>query len=65
MKNGSKPSTIPVYVTVLKPQNVAWKLKEAKDVITISTNALNVFVKNDDVIDYQTKDCINLVSKTN
>lgn len=57
-------SNIPDYVTVLKPQNVVWEVKENKDLLTISTDALNVFVDSDGVIEYQTKDNKNLVSET-
>ena len=31
MMLGSKPSVIPDYVTILKPQNIAWNLKETNN----------------------------------
>ena len=37
---GNEKSTIPDYVTVLKPQNITWDLKETKDQIEISTAVL-------------------------
>ncbi|MCL5129587.1 TIM-barrel domain-containing protein [Algibacter sp. L4_22] len=65
IKVGSEPTTIPDYVTVLEPQNVAWDVKATEDVLTISTNALTVLVNADGVIEYQTKDDGKLVSETN
>ncbi|WP_339884905.1 TIM-barrel domain-containing protein [Polaribacter vadi] len=62
---GNEKSTIPDYVTILKPQNIAWDLKETKDQIEISTAVLKVFVKSDGTIEYQTKDNHKLVSETN
>ena len=65
MMLGSTPSTIPDYVTVLKPQNVVWNLKETKNQVEISTAVLKVLVNSDGTIEYQTKDNQNLVSETN
>ena len=65
IKVGSTPSTIPDYVTVLEPQNVAWDLEESEKQITISTDLLKVFVNSDGTIEYQTKDNHKLVSETN
>ena len=53
MKVGSEPSTIPDYVTVLEPQDVKWNIKEDKELLTVSTTALNVFV-NRSVLTYVT-----------
>ncbi|PQV48999.1 alpha-D-xyloside xylohydrolase [Jejuia pallidilutea] len=65
MRLGDKPSTLPDYVTVLKPQKVNWEVIDAEDVLTISTDSLNVLVNANGVIEYQTKDSLNLVSETN
>ena len=65
MMLGSTPSTIPDYVTILKPQNIAWNLKETNNQVEISTAILKVFVKSDGTIEYQTKDNHKLVSETN
>ncbi|CAH8281480.1 alpha-D-xyloside xylohydrolase [Mariniflexile fucanivorans] len=64
MKVGSEPSSLPDYVTVLEPQDVEWELTDTKDLLTISTDALNVFVNSEGVIEYKTKDNKNLVSET-
>ncbi|MEI6866140.1 TIM-barrel domain-containing protein [Flavicella sp.] len=64
IKVGSEPSSIPDYVTVLEPQDVAWEVKENKDLLMISTAALNVFVDSEGLIKYQTKDKKILVSET-
>lgn len=65
MKVGTEPTNIPDYVTVLEPQNVKWEIKDTEDLLTISTDALNVFINTDGVIEYQTKDNKSLVSETN
>ncbi|MFY0713613.1 DUF5110 domain-containing protein [Seonamhaeicola sp. NFXS20] len=65
MRLGDKPSTLPDYVTVLKPQKVNWEVIDAEDVLTISTDSLNVLVNANGIIEYQTKDSLSLVSETN
>jgi alpha-D-xyloside xylohydrolase len=65
IKLGIEPSTIPDYVTVLEAQNVAWEIKEDKDVLTISTAVLDVYVNTDGTIEYKTKDNHKLVSEAN
>lgn len=62
---GTESSTIPDYVTILEPQNVNWNVNESEDVLTISTDALNVFVNGEGVIEYETKENQKLVSETN
>ncbi|WP_405607910.1 TIM-barrel domain-containing protein [Polaribacter sp. Asnod1-A03] len=64
IKVGSKPTTIPDYVTVLEPQNVTWNVDESEELLTISTDGLNVFVNADGVIEYETKENQKLVSET-
>ncbi|MCG9792838.1 TIM-barrel domain-containing protein [Flavobacterium algicola] len=61
----TKPSSIPDYVTILKPQNVKWKLKESKDQIRISTANVTVVVDKEGNINYENKDSKKLVSETN
>ena len=65
MKVGTESSTLPDYVTVLEPQKVTWEVIDAEDLLTISTNSLNVLINADGIIEYQTKDNQNLVSETN
>ena len=48
-------STIPDYVTILEPQDVAWEIAESENQLTISTNMVNVVVNGDGTIEYQTK----------
>ncbi|WP_282123105.1 glycoside hydrolase family 31 protein [Algibacter mikhailovii] len=65
MKLGTTPSTLPDYVTILNPQDVAWNILEESEVLTISTDSLKVIVHTDGVIKYQTRNNNNLVSETN
>ena len=65
IKVGSEPSTIPNYVTVLEPQDVAWNVKEDENLLTISTDAISVLVSADGTIAYNTKDGKKLVKETN
>ncbi|MRX65300.1 glycoside hydrolase family 31 protein [Maribacter luteus] len=62
---GTQESTLPDYVTILEPQNVAWDLDESEDYITISTEALKVLVHSDGKIEYTSKEDTNLLSETN
>lgn len=62
---GSLESTIPDYVTVLEPQNVAWDLVESEKQIIVSTALLNVLVNSDGTIEYQSKESEKLLSETN
>jgi len=62
--NNEIESTIPDYVTILKPQEVKWKITEEKDLLTISTEKLKVNVNKDGVIEYQTKANQEIVSET-
>ncbi|WP_082379266.1 glycoside hydrolase family 31 protein [Pseudalgibacter alginicilyticus] len=62
--NGSTPSTIPDYVTVLNPQEVSWDLDSTEDLLTISTDKLKVLVHSDGTIEYQTKDDKKLLAET-
>lgn len=64
LKDGVE-STIPDYVTVLEPQNVAWEIKETRDRVTISTSTLKVLVNSNGIIEYESKDGKKLVSETN
>ena len=65
IKEGSKLSTIPDYVTVLEPQDVTWELKENAKELAISTENVTVFINSDGVIEYQTKNKEKLVAETN
>ncbi|ANW95381.1 hypothetical protein AXE80_03405 [Wenyingzhuangia fucanilytica] len=65
IKVGSKATTIPDYVTVLEPQNIAWDFTETEDRVTISTENVMVFVNSDGTIEYQTKDNQPLLAETN
>lgn len=62
---GSLESTIPDYVTVLEPQNVAWDLVESEKQIIVSTALLKVLVNSDGTIEYQSKESEKLLSETN
>jgi alpha-D-xyloside xylohydrolase len=64
IKEGSKVSTIPDYVTILEPKDVNWKLKETENELTISTALLKVLVDSDGTITYKTKENQKLVSET-
>ncbi|MBP1841258.1 TIM-barrel domain-containing protein [Formosa algae] len=64
IKIGSTPTELPDYVTVLEPQDVTWDVKESSDVVTISTDALQVIVNSKGIIEYKTLDNKNLVSET-
>ncbi|WP_163400075.1 glycoside hydrolase family 31 protein [Flavobacterium fluviatile] len=61
---GTKPSVIPDYVTILKPQKVSWNLKQNKDQLLISTANLKVVVDKAGNIGYETKDNKKLVGET-
>ncbi|MEO9512633.1 MAG: TIM-barrel domain-containing protein [Flavobacteriaceae bacterium] len=58
-------STIPDYVTVLKPQDTAWDLKEEAEHVTLSTDDVVVKISNTGVIRYMTKEEDTIVSETN
>lgn len=60
-----EPSTIPDYVTVLKPQNVKWELNETENKLIISTKNVKVLVGDDGIISYETKEGKGLLSETN
>ncbi|WP_379936947.1 glycoside hydrolase family 31 protein [Mariniflexile gromovii] len=62
--NGSTPSTIPDYVTVLEPQDVSWNLDTTEDLLTIRTDNLKVLVHSDGKIEYQNKDNKKLLAET-
>ncbi|WP_406683269.1 DUF5110 domain-containing protein [Seonamhaeicola sp. MEBiC1930] len=64
MKLGDEPTSIPDYVTVLDPQEVTWEVIDG-EVLTVSTDSLNVFVNVDGVIEYETKGGLSIVSETN
>jgi alpha-D-xyloside xylohydrolase len=63
--NNTVESTIPDYVTILKPQDVVWEVSEQKDLLTISTDLVKVMVHSDGTIEYQTKEGRSLVAETN
>jgi alpha-D-xyloside xylohydrolase len=63
--NNAVESTIPDYVTILEPQDVAWTVTEEKDLLTISTDMVKVLVKTDGTIEYQTKESTPLLAETN
>ena len=65
IKEGSQPTTLPDYVTILEPQAVSWDISETEELLTISTDSLDVFVNANGVIEYQTKANKKLVSETN
>ncbi len=62
---GNSKKELPDFVTVLKPQNVDWKIKERKDQLTISTNSITVTVKSDGTIEYKDKDGKKLLAEIN
>jgi len=64
IKVGSEVLTIPDYVTVLAPQDIAWEIKEEEHLLTISTDVLNVTVDKDGIVQYETKKGNPLVSET-
>ncbi|MCG1037440.1 glycoside hydrolase family 31 protein [Polaribacter sargassicola] len=65
IKEDSKATTIPDYVTVLEPQNIAWDFTETEDSVSVSTENVTVFVNSDGTIEYQTKDNQPLLAETN
>ncbi|NME68790.1 glycoside hydrolase family 31 protein [Flammeovirga aprica] len=62
---GVEPIKHPDYVTVLKPQNVNWKMKKSEEQLSISTEALKLIVNVDGTIEYQDAKGKKLVSETN
>jgi alpha-D-xyloside xylohydrolase len=62
---GTEIQELPDYVTILRPQNVAWELKQSPDQLTISTSAVKVFVNSDGTIVYQDKAGKKLVAESN
>ncbi|UXP32613.1 DUF5110 domain-containing protein [Reichenbachiella agarivorans] len=61
----SMKTSVPDYVTVLEPQQVAWELSESKEQVVIDTEALKILVDMDGVVRYQSKDGELLLSETN
>ncbi|WP_066219937.1 TIM-barrel domain-containing protein [Formosa haliotis] len=64
IKLGDESSALPDYVTVLKPQNVSWELKESEDLLTLRTDSLEVTISSDGIISYSTKANRELLSET-
>ncbi|MDE5419063.1 DUF5110 domain-containing protein [Labilibaculum sp. DW002] len=62
---GDTTKALPDYVTVLEVQNVAWRLKQSKDQIIVSTNTLNILINSDGAIEYQSLDGKQLLNETN
>ncbi|MRT93793.1 TIM-barrel domain-containing protein [Ancylomarina sp. 16SWW S1-10-2] len=62
---GVEIKKLPDYVTVLKAQDVDWKINESTEQVTISTNAMKVLVNSDGTIEYQNVDGKHLLAETN
>lgn len=62
---GEKIITVPDYVTVLKPQNIKWRLTEKKNEIIVETETLKAIISDKGVIQYFTKDNKKLTSECN
>ncbi|MFR9603271.1 MAG: glycoside hydrolase family 31 protein [Rikenellaceae bacterium] len=57
--------SVPDLVTVLKPQNVEWSLKQTKNKLTIKTDEIKVIINADGTIEYFNKRGKKLVGETN
>ncbi len=61
---GQAESALPDYVTVMEAQNVDWTLSETTDSLIIHTARLDVIIKSDGNIAYQTKEGRRLLGET-
>lgn len=57
-------SSIPDYVTVLKPQPVDWKVSEKKDCIIVETSKTKVVINDDGVIEYFSSEGKKILSES-